>query len=147
MHRVLRSVVLLVIGGALLGASIPAQSILEGEFGASKRSTPKTASPESPPATPPASIKDSEIKSAPSTGKRYPYHGTLDLADPEGRSITLAGKKKPRVILITSSTNITRDGRRVSLKEVIKGEKVSGSVIKNEEGQEQALTLRLRGIQ
>lgn len=141
MHRVLHLVVLLSLG-ALLGTSAPAQSILQGEFGAAK-----TTGAKPPPLQAPADVSDSnsEVKPAPASGKRYPYHGTLDLVDPEGRSITLAGKKKPRVILVTNGTNITRDGRRVSLKEALKGERVSGSVVKNEEGREQALTLRLRG--
>ena len=143
MHRVLLQLVVLFIAGVFLPGAVSGQGILEGEFGAAKQSNPKATAP----ANASASVSEADAQKVASTSKRYPYHGKLELVDPEGRSITLAGKTRQRVILITSSTNITRDGRRVTLKEALKGEKVSGSVIKNEEGREQALTLRLRGLQ
>lgn len=114
--------------------------VISGEFGAAPKvkefSKPKTESP--------AKKKSTAAKSAPQ--KRYPYHGTLKTVDPAGRSITLSGKKKDRVILVTEETNVSRDGKKSSLKEGRPGERVSGSVTKNGSGQEEALTVRFKGI-
>ena len=148
MHRVSRLAVLSSLCAFLL-VSTKGQSVLEGEFGASRKGDVPKAVPaqsaEAPAVT--ASVQNPPAKTTSLNGKRYPYHGTLELVDPEGQSITLAGKKKQRVILITSGTNITRDGKSVTLGQALKGERVSGSVVKNEEGREQALTLRLRGVE
>lgn len=159
MSGLFRFCVLWALAAAVI-AGASAQSILDGEFGAAKKpvNPPVKTAPAKPrgvgnigiqaaspkPSTPAA--KTSE-PTTPVSGKRYPFHGQFDRVSENGESIVLAGKTKERVILITSRTNITRDGRRVSVKEAMKGERVTGSVVKNAEGREQALTLRLRGLQ
>lgn len=149
MHRVLQLAVLVPMVAWSMSAS-HGQSILEGGFGAAKESKPKPRPARkavvSQQATVPKTGRVTKESSAPSR-KRYPYHGKFDRFDEVGKAIVLAGKTKERVILITSGTNITRDGKRASLTEAVKGEKVSGSVVKNAEGREQALTVRLRGLQ
>lgn len=149
MHTVLRLAVLLSAVCTVLPQS--PRWILDGEFGAA-RSRPKEAKvlPAAPPApslsAPPQTATAGAAEAKPAaTGKRYPYHGTVHSTDSKRGIITLAGKKKNRVILITSDTNITRDGKRARLAGAIPGEKVTGSVRKNEAGQEQAMTLRLKG--
>jgi hypothetical protein len=79
-------------------------------------------------------------------GKRstYPFSGELDLHD--ATSITLKGKKKPRVLLLTAETRVMRNGRRARLADAAPGERVSGSTRKNSEGKEEALTVNLKGV-
>jgi hypothetical protein len=72
----------------------------------------------------------------------YPFYGTLDSVDAKQKTITLRGKKKNRVILFTSESRIFRNGAVASLGDCVPGERVSGSVRKNAEGKEEALTIR-----
>ncbi|MGZ8940149.1 MAG: hypothetical protein ACXW32_13140 [Limisphaerales bacterium] len=76
------------------------------------------------------------------TAKRvtYPFYGTLDSVDSSEKTVTLRGKKKNRVIMVTSETRIQKDG--LSLKEAAPGERVSGLVRKNAEGKEEAVSIR-----
>jgi hypothetical protein len=84
----------------------------------------------------------------PSAGSKrttYPYSGELQSHD--SGSITLKGKKKPRVLLITPATRVLRNGSRTRLAQAAPGERVSGSVRKNVEGLEEAITVNLKGVQ
>ena len=152
MHRVLQVVVLWAFLAGF-GFSAGAQSILDGEFGSARKplreagetTSGKDSKPQAKVSAPgsadagvykpglPATLAEArgEGEKIPAGSKRYPYHGRFDRVGPDGGNIVLAGKTKERVILITSRTNITRDGRRVSVKEAVKGERVSGTVVKN----------------
>lgn len=79
---------------------------------------------------------------APVKAKRnsYPFAGEIERHD--SKSVTLKGKKKSRVLLLTPETRIRKDGASAKLKE---GEYVSGSARKNGEGKEEALTVNLKG--
>jgi hypothetical protein len=82
-------------------------------------------------------------KTKPSThGKRksYPFSGEVETHD--GKSLTLKGKKKARVLLLTAETRVLKDSSITQLKD---GEYVSGSARKNAEGQEEAVTVNLKG--
>ena len=70
----------------------------------------------------------------------YPFSGEIESHD--RKSLTLKGKKKSRVLLLTAETRVLKDGANAKLKE---GECVSGSARKNREGKEEALTVNLRG--
>lgn len=74
--------------------------------------------------------------------KAFPYHGKLASVDPAKMTITLEGKKQPRVILVTPSTKYTRDGKAVKLTDGKSGDPVGGLMIKNAEGQQQAVSVR-----
>lgn len=135
---------MVLLSGSLL-AVLPgfSQGILQGEFGAARE--PRPAAPVTyAPAKSPSVPKAAPAKPAASKRSQYPYHGTLAAAAADESQIALAGKEKQRVILITPRTNITRDGRRVKLSEAMPGERVTGSVLKNSEGREEALTVRLK---
>jgi hypothetical protein len=70
----------------------------------------------------------------------YPFSGEIDSYD--GKSLTLKGKKKPRILLLTPETRVLKDGVNAKLKD---GEYVSGSARKNTEGKEEAITVNLKG--
>jgi hypothetical protein len=83
-----------------------------------------------------AAAETPEAAAAPQKGKRnsYPFSGELESRD--ARSITLKGKKKPRVLLLTSETRIMRNGVKARWEDAKPGERVSGSTRKNAEGRE-----------
>ena len=105
--------------------------VTKGGFGAEKDSKPSAESESNIPKEP----KDSKRNS-------YPFHGTLGAIDSSGTSLTLEGKKKPRVIAITAETRIFRDGAKAKLKDGVAGERVTGTVRRNAAGQEEAVTVR-----
>jgi hypothetical protein len=70
----------------------------------------------------------------------YPFSGEIQSHD--GKSLTLKGKKKSRVLLMTPETRVLKDGAAAKLKE---GEYVSGSARKNADGKEEAVTVNLKG--
>ena len=109
--------------------------VTKGEFGAN--------------ASQPGAV-ESKAESAtesPKQAKRnsYPFHGTLASVDSTGKSLSLAGKQKPRVILITSNTRFFRNGAKAKLSDAVAGERVTGTVRKNPDGQEEAITVRYGG--
>ena len=130
-HRLLTAVLLSALSTALA-------DVTKGEFGAK-------ASQASQPAA--ATSKTESATETPSQTKRnsYPFHGTLASVDSSGKSLSLAGKQKPRVILVTSDTRFFRDGVKVKLSDAVAGERVTGTVRKNAAGQEEALTVRYGG--
>ena len=110
------------------------QSVTNGNFGA------KAARP----GAPASRTKASEAKPAESSGNRgYPFHGYLESTSAE--AIRLRGKTKVREILVTADTRIWREGERSDLKEAAAGERVTGSVYRNEQGREVAKSIRLAG--
>ena len=112
---------------ALIALNTSVADVTKGEFGAEKLPSPK------------ATERNSEARP-----KRtiYPFYGTLDSVDPKEKTITLRGKKKNRIILCTSESRVFRNGAVASLTDLVPGERVSGSVRKNAEGKEEALTIR-----
>ncbi|HYE32305.1 MAG TPA: hypothetical protein VEH27_12810 [Methylomirabilota bacterium] len=82
----------------------------------------------------------SGAESAPA--KPFPYHGKLASVDPQKMTITLEGKKQPRVILVTGATKFTRDGKTVKLADGRPGDPVAGLMIKTAEGKQQAISVR-----
>lgn len=83
--------------------------------------------------------------SKPPRSKRSTYPFSGQLASHDARSITLAGKRKQRVLLVTPATRVLRNGAKASLETAAPDEFVSGSATKNGEGKEQALTINLKG--
>ncbi len=108
--------------------SVEAADVTKGEFGAA-RDGEKVESVE-----PRAEAKNN--------ARTYPFYGTLDSVNAKEQTVTLRGKKKNRVILYTSKTRVQKDGVYVKIEELVPGERVSGSVRKNADGKEEAVTIR-----
>jgi hypothetical protein len=115
----------IILGCALLW-SASAPDVTKGEFGAAREGEKVE--------------RKSEAKS--SAARTYPFHGTLDSVDTKEKTVTLKGKEKNRVILFTSNTRVQKDGANAKIHELLPGERVSGSVRKNADGKEEALTIR-----
>ena len=111
-------------------ANSGAQSATNGNFGAARKV--EEAKPRPPPA--PAQ----RVKS-------YPFRGELDSVAADGLSLKMRGKTKPRIILVSSETRTWRGEATATLQDAQPGERVTGSVFRNEQGKEQALTVRLGG--
>jgi hypothetical protein len=117
---------ILLINVVILMSSRGAE-LIDGNFGAARPSTPGTP------------IKRKET---PKTGaKSYPYSGTLESVDPNGKFITLKGKSKNRQILVNAETRYSKNDRAATLNEGAPGTRVTGSVKKNESGQEEAISV------
>ncbi|MBM3840575.1 MAG: hypothetical protein FJ398_21955 [Verrucomicrobia bacterium] len=72
-----------------------------------------------------------------------PFTGKLGAVDKAAMSITLDGKTKKRTIRLTPQTRILRAGKPATLDDAVVGEEVGGQAIKNAEGQEEAVSLRV----
>jgi hypothetical protein len=121
----MRVLVLGIITFLVLNAS--AADVTKGGFGAEREAVPKKAE------------RKSEATSKQSS---YPFYGTLDSVDAKEKTISLRGKKKNRVILCTSESRFFKNGAAATLADCVPGERVSGSVRKNADGKEEALTVR-----
>jgi len=85
----------------------------------------------------------SKVK-ATTKGKRNSYPFSGEIGSHDGKSLTLKGKKKSRVLLLTPETRVLKDGSNGKLKDAVAGEYVSGSARKNAEGKEEAVTVNLK---
>ena len=104
-------------------SSIFAAEVQDGNFGA-KSTEPK--------------LKTHEGTSR----KSYPFSGELQSHD--SKMIALKGKRKPRVLLLTSETRVLKNGATTKLDDANSGTRVSGSARKNAEGKEEAVTITLK---
>jgi hypothetical protein len=112
----------------IFGFAAHSADVTKGNFGAAKeeQSNPKNE-------------RKSEAKPRAAT---YPFYGTLDSVDSKQKTITLRGKKKNRVIIVTEDTRVQKSGAAATIQDGTPGERVSGSVRKNAAGQEEAVTVR-----
>lgn len=69
-------------------------------------------------------------KAAASGAAKVPYHGTISSVDAAAKSFTLKGREKDRVLGVTETTKILRDGVAVELNTLSPGEEVRGQVSK-----------------
>jgi len=74
---------------------------------------------------------------------RFPFRGRIVSVDTAGKTITIEGKEKNRVIHITSQTKILKAGKAATLEEATAGEQVAGQVSRSAEGREEASSIRL----
>lgn len=73
----------------------------------------------------------------------YPFRGKVASVDKAGKTITLQGKEKSRVIQITDQTKITKAGKAAKLDDATAGEDVGGQVRRTDDGKEVAVSLRI----
>jgi hypothetical protein len=81
---------------------------------------------------------DKEKKAA-----NIPFHGKLHAVDKSAKTITLEGKEKKRTIHLTAQTRIAKAGKPATLEDAVAGEEVGGQIVKNGDGKEEAVSLRL----
>jgi hypothetical protein len=72
-----------------------------------------------------------------------PFTGKLGAVDKAAMSITLDGKTKKRTIRLTPQTRIVKAGKPATLDDAVIGEEIGGQAIKNAEGLEEAISLRV----
>jgi len=83
---------------------------------------------------------------APKTEKKarpLPFVGKIGAVDKTAKTITLEGKEKARVFLITSETRIRKDRKPATLDDVQLGERVGGSARENAAGKMEVVTLNV----
>lgn len=108
--------------------SVATADVTKGNFGAAK-----------PDQSQPKLERKAETKTKRTS---YPFYGTLDSVNPAEKTITLKGKSKNRIILFTSQTRVHKGNSKAKIQDGLPGERVSGSVQKNAEGKEEAITIR-----
>jgi hypothetical protein len=126
--------VILIVLLILAVPSVAAQTLTNGNFQSVRPSAARE------------SAKKADESSA-AKRKSYPFHGELESVASDGTSLALRGKAKTRIIKVTPQTRVFRGEAKSGLKAAVIGERVSGSVTRNEAGEEQALTVRLGGKQ
>ncbi|MEW6305459.1 MAG: hypothetical protein AB1705_18435 [Verrucomicrobiota bacterium] len=72
----------------------------------------------------------------------YPFNGKIKSSDSAAMTITVAGKEKDRVIHVTSSTRIMKEGKPATFGDAKAGEDIGGQVKKSADGKEEAVSLR-----
>ena len=90
-----------------------------------------------------ASKKATTDKTDSTAKKAHPFHGKLASVDKTAKTITLEGKEKARVFLITSETRIRKDRKPATLDDVQLGERVGGSARENAAGKMEVVTLNV----
>ena len=125
-----------IICAVIFAVGVCGADLSKGEFGAARTDAVNISS---------AAAEKPKAKRA--SRNSYPFHGTLDSIDAEKRTITLKGKKKNRVILLSAETRFFRSGVKAARDSATPGERVTGTVRKNSEGREVAVTVRLGGTQ
>ena len=123
-----------IICAVIFAVGVCGADLSKGEFGAARTDAVETASAAAEKPKPKRSSRNS-----------YPFHGTLDSIDAEKQTITLKGKKKNRVILLSGETRFFRSGVKAALDAARPGERITGTVRKNAEGREVAITVRFKG--
>lgn len=122
------------------GLALMAADVTKGNFGAAKQDEPETKAEAKPERK--AEPKSNSNAKAKAKSPSYPFHGTLDSVDANGKTITLRGKQKNRVIIVSPATRIKKQEAAADLRQGVPGERVSGLVRKNAEGKEEAITVR-----
>ncbi|MES2572091.1 MAG: hypothetical protein V4710_18800 [Verrucomicrobiota bacterium] len=67
-------------------------------------------------------------KSVSAKGSKVPYHGTIGAVDVAAKTFTIKGKQKDRVIYLTDSTKITKEGVVADMGALAAGEGVRGQL-------------------
>ena len=112
----------------LCAVTVGAADVTKGGFGANNPESGTTAAEEAPATKP--------------KRNSYPFYGTLASIDTAGKTFSLAGKKKPRIIAVTSETRFFKNGTGGKFADGIAGERVTGTLRKNSAGLEEAVTVR-----
>lgn len=74
---------------------------------------------------------------------KTPFHGKLNAVDKSAMTITLDGKERKRTILVTAQTRIAKAGKPATLEDALVGDEIGGQLVKNGDGKEEAVSLRL----
>jgi hypothetical protein len=112
---------------AFMVISVSAHDVQTGNFGAETSALPAKSTAKST-----------------SHGKRNSYPFSGDIESHDAKSLTLKGQKKSRVLILTPETRVLKNGASARLADATSGQRVSGSVRKNANGKEEAVTINLK---
>jgi hypothetical protein len=85
---------------------------------------------------------ESPAKSEPSS-KFMPFRGKVTAVDKTAMTISLAGKEKPRIFVVTSETKFFKDNKPATLADLTVGEEVGGRARLAANGKQEIMTLRI----
>lgn len=75
--------------------------------------------------------------------KFMPFRGKITAIDKTAMTLSLAGKEKPRVFVITPETKLFKDAKPATLNDVAVGEEAGGRARITPEGKQEIITLRI----
>jgi len=134
MHKIsLRLIVIALLVTGLAGASRFA-------LAQAQPTDPNATPPKSEPPAPAPKKKtnpDGETKS-----HGIPFHGKLQAVDKVEKTLTIKGKEKDRIFLVTSHTKLSRDGKPATLADAVVGEEIAGFAREASAGKYEALSIR-----
>lgn len=87
-------------------------------------------------ASPSSASTQPEPKKKGGAAASVPFRGHVGSVDSAAKTVTLAGKKKERVLHVTEQSRIERDGKPAALGDIKPGDFARGSVSKDAEGRE-----------
>jgi hypothetical protein len=75
--------------------------------------------------------------------KFMPFRGKITAIDKTAMTLSLAGKEKARVFVITAETKLFKDAKPATLNDVAVGEDVGGRARITSDGKQEIITLRI----
>jgi hypothetical protein len=115
------------MASAFVALSVSANDVQNGNFGAETSALP---------------AKTTAKSTTHEKRNSYPFSGEIESRD--SKSLTLKGKKKARVLILTPETRVLKNGVSARVANASSGQRVSGSARKNASGQEVAVTINLK---
>ncbi|MBM3821946.1 MAG: hypothetical protein FJ404_03480 [Verrucomicrobia bacterium] len=84
-----------------------------------------------------------EAKAESSARRPSPYRGKIASVDLDAKTVTLEGKTRQRVLVVSPQTRIHRDGQIIALSEAKAGEDIAGQYRRMEDGKMEAVSMRI----
>ncbi len=75
--------------------------------------------------------------------KQMPFRGKITAVDAAAKTLTLSGKQKPRILRLTATTRIQRDGKPALIEDLRAGEQVGGLAKATDAGEWEIVTLNV----
>jgi len=72
-----------------------------------------------------------------------PFRGKISAVDQTAKTFTVAGKQHSRVFKVTDNTTITKADAAATMADIVAGEQVRGTCLKQEDGTLEAKTVKL----
>lgn len=80
-----------------------------------------------------------DVKKAPNQNRALPFRGKVDAVDKKAKTITVGS----RVMNVTAETKFNKDGKTVTLADLVVGEPIRGSFRQSADGKLTAITINL----
>jgi hypothetical protein len=94
-------------------------------------------------ASPATSPQPAASPAATQATRPIPFRGKISAVDQTAKTFTVAGKQRSRVLKVTDNTTITKADAAATMADIVAGEQVRGTCLKQEDGTLEAKTVKL----